>query len=98
MCDYIVILSHARTQLAGSIEDVLAEHRLLVGPRGASPDGAEVVSEKTTERQSTLLVRSERHVYDARWQVLEVDLEEVVLAYLGLGMSRGAAAREEVVA
>ena len=98
MCDYIVILSHARTQLAGSIEDVLAEHRLLVGPRGSSPDGVEVVSEKTTERQSTLLVRSERHVYDARWQVLEVDLEEVVLAYLGLGMSRGAAAREEVVA
>jgi ABC-2 type transport system ATP-binding protein len=96
ICDHLVILARSRTQLAGQIDQLLAEHRLLVGPRGAAPDGVDVVLEKATERQSTLLVRSHRHVYDARWQVLEVDLEEIVLAYLGQGMERRPAELEAV--
>jgi ABC-2 type transport system ATP-binding protein len=96
ICDHLVILARSRTQLAGPIDELLAEHRLLVGPRGAAPDGVEVVREKTTERQSTLLVRSSRHLYDAGWQVLEVDLEEIVLAYLGQGMERTLAELEAV--
>ena len=36
-----------------------------------------------TERQTTLLVRANGHVYDSCWQVEEVGLEEIVLAYLG---------------
>jgi ABC-2 type transport system ATP-binding protein len=41
-----------------------------------------VVRESHTERQSTLLVRANGHLYDARWTVMEVGLEEIVLAYL----------------
>jgi ABC-2 type transport system ATP-binding protein len=41
------------------------------------------VRESHTERQTTLLVRANGHVYDACWQLHEVDLEEIVLAYLG---------------
>jgi ABC-2 type transport system ATP-binding protein len=43
----------------------------------------EVIRESHTERQSTLLVRANGHVFDASWEVHPVDLEEIVLAYLG---------------
>jgi ABC-2 type transport system ATP-binding protein len=41
-----------------------------------------VLQESHTDRQTSLLVRSNGHLYDARWSVGEVGLEEVVLAYL----------------
>ena len=44
-----------------------------------------MIRESHTERQTSLLVRANGHVYDASWQVHEVDLEEIVLAYLGYG-------------
>jgi ABC-2 type transport system ATP-binding protein len=42
----------------------------------------DVVSEQHTERQTSLLVRANGHVYDASWELHQVDLEEIVLAYL----------------
>jgi len=88
VCDRIVILSQSRVLLAASIDDALASHRLLTGPRAdAAAVGRmqDVIRESHTERQTSLLVRSAGHVYDARWEVHEVDLEEIVLAYLGYG-------------
>ena len=35
-----------------------------------------------TPRQTVLMVRANGHVYDARWQIEEVGLEDVVLADL----------------
>jgi len=86
VCDHLVILSHARTLLVGAIDDILAEHRLVTGPRADAASvarGSDVIRERRTERQTSLLVRSNAHVYDARWEQHEVDLEEIVLAYLG---------------
>ena len=86
VCDHLVILSQARTQLVGPIEEVVASHRLLTGPRdgpAAVTRVHDVIRESHTERQTTLLVRANGHVYDACWQIHEVDLEEIVLAYLG---------------
>ena len=88
VCDHLVILSHARTLVAAPIDEVLAGHRLLTGPRADATSVArvhEVIRESHTERQTSLLVRANGHVYDASWQVHEVDLEEIVLAYLGYG-------------
>jgi ABC-2 type transport system ATP-binding protein len=93
VCDHLVILSHARTMLAGSIDDILASHRLLTGPRADPATVARmhnVLRESHTERQTSLLVRANGHVYDASWQLHEVDLEDVVLAYLGLDRSPSA--------
>ncbi len=42
-----------------------------------------MIRESHTERQTTLLVRANGHVYDSCWELHEVDLEEIVLAYLG---------------
>jgi ABC-2 type transport system ATP-binding protein len=97
VCDHLVILATGRTQLVGSIEEIIASHRLLTGPRDGAEDVArvhEVVRETHAERQTTLLVRANGHVYDARWTVHELDLEEIVLAYLG----QDAAIRREAVA
>jgi ABC-2 type transport system ATP-binding protein len=84
--DHLVILAGGRIQLADSIEATLATHRLLTGPRSDPASVARlhnVIGESHTERQTTLLVRANGHVYDSRWQLHEVDLEEIVLAYLG---------------
>jgi ABC-2 type transport system ATP-binding protein len=91
VCDHIVILSHARTLLAAPIEDVLASHRLLTGPRDEASAVArvhDVIRESHTERQTSLLVRANGHVYDASWELHDLDLEEIVLAYLGYGAPR----------
>jgi ABC-2 type transport system ATP-binding protein len=88
VCDHLVILSRARTQLVGPIDEIVAAHRLLTGPRSDAAAVArvhDVIRESHTERQTTLLVRANGHVYDSCWQLHEVDLEEIVLAYLGYG-------------
>jgi ABC-2 type transport system ATP-binding protein len=86
VCDHLVTLAASRTQLAGPIADIVASHRLLTGPRSDAGSVArvhDVIREIHTERQTTLLVRANGHVYDACWEQHEVDLEEIVLAYLG---------------
>lgn len=98
VCDHLVILAVGRTQLAGSIDEIVSSHRLLTGPRDAAEDVArlhEVVRESHADRQTTLVVRADGHVYDSRWTVHELDLEEIVLAYLGQDAARR---REEAVA
>jgi ABC-2 type transport system ATP-binding protein len=103
VCDHLVILSTARVQVAGPIDEIVASHRLLIGPRTDPAAVArihDVIRASHTERQTTLLVRADGHVYDSRWQLHEVSLEEIVLAYLGSGSNSSAAhaPRAEAVA
>ena len=68
VCDHLVILSPGRTQLAGPIDEIVASHRVLIGPRTDAASVArvhDVIRESHTERQTTLLVRANGHVYDA---------------------------------
>jgi ABC-2 type transport system ATP-binding protein len=86
VCDRLVTLAQGAVQLNGSIADVVASHRVLTGPRSDAASVArvhDVIRESHTERQTTLLVRANGHVYDSCWEQHEVDLEEIVLAYLG---------------
>jgi ABC-2 type transport system ATP-binding protein len=86
VCDYLVVLVASRVQVAGDVEDLLASHHRLIGPRDASvPDGQVVIESSYTERQSTLFVRSDGPITDSRWIVEAVNLEDVVLAYMGQG-------------
>jgi ABC-2 type transport system ATP-binding protein len=101
VCDHLVILAQGRTQLAGPVDEILRGHRLLTGPRSEADAVAatqDVIRESHTERQTTLLVRAGGHVYDSRWQLHELDLEEIVLAYLGHGAGPRPALREAVPA
>jgi ABC-type multidrug transport system ATPase subunit len=88
VCDYLIVLHAAQVQLVGTVEDLVAEHRQLVGPRhGDDPIAgvAAVVRASHTDRQSTLLVRTNGPVDDPAWTVREVTLEDLILAYLADG-------------
>lgn len=60
VCDHLVVLHASRVQLAGPVDDLVAGHRLLVGPRhgdGPIAGVAAVVKASHTDRRSTLPVR-----------------------------------------
>jgi ABC-2 type transport system ATP-binding protein len=85
VCDWLVLLNRGRVQIAGAIEEVLAGHRLLTGPRtdtDASVPG--VVRAAHSDRHTDLLVRIEadRPDFHPAWQSHPVGLEELILAYL----------------
>jgi ABC-2 type transport system ATP-binding protein len=85
VCDYAIILSAAHVQVADDIDHLVATHKLLVGPR-RDPDAVahihNVIQVTHTARQTTLLVRTNGHVWDSGWEVHDLSLEEIVLAYL----------------
>ena len=86
VCDFLVIIAGGMVQIGGGIDRIVASHKLLTGPRsdsGAVERVHNVVQSHDTERQTSLLVRTNGHLFDASWQVNDVDLEEIVLGYLG---------------
>jgi ABC-2 type transport system ATP-binding protein len=88
VCDYLIILSASRVQVAGEVQELLGMHKRLVGPRqdlAAVSSIHTVVDSSQTERQTTLLVRTKGPVFDPSWEVHEVSLEDIVLAYLRQG-------------
>lgn len=102
VCDHLIILSASNVRITGSIESLLASHRILVGPRGDMlPPNIEVLSNREAERQRTILGRGDCGDLGAPWQVLEPNLEEIVLAYLSMppnersDLNQQAAAPEE---
>ena len=85
VCDYVVVLVASRVQVAGEVSDLLASHHRLSGPRrdpGSLPAGLEVITESHTDKQSSLLVRTDGPVLDPAWAVKPVSLEDLVLAYM----------------
>jgi ABC-2 type transport system ATP-binding protein len=75
----------SHVQLAGDIEEIQRTHKRLIGP---SQDEAAVANVHTvieashTDRQTTLLVRTNGPLFAPSWDVQEVSLEDMVLAYL----------------
>ena len=85
VCDYLIVLVGSRVQLAGEVDRLLATHHLLTGPRrdpGTLPASQHVISASHTDRQTTLIVRTDAAVHDPAWTVSPVGLEDLVLAYL----------------
>ncbi len=86
VCDYLIILSASHVQLAGDIQEIVRTHKRLVGPRqdvAAMASVHTVVEASHTERQTTLLVRTNGPLFGSTWEVQKVSLEDIVLAYLG---------------
>lgn len=86
VCDYLIVLVASRVQVAGEVEALLASHHRLTGARRdpkSLPANQEVIEASHTDRQSTLLVRSDSPIYDPSWTVEEISLEDLVLAYMG---------------
>jgi ABC-2 type transport system ATP-binding protein len=91
VCDYLIVLVGSRVRVSGPVDELMAAHHLLTGPRrdpGSLPDGMQVISASHTDRQSTLLVRTGGPVLDPAWTVSEVALEDLVLAYMSQAAGR----------
>ena len=85
VCDYLVILVASHVRLAGEVSDLLAAHHRLSGQRRdprSLPANQEVIEESHTDKQSTLLVRTDEPILDPAWSVKPVTLDDLVLAYL----------------
>ncbi|MGC2191207.1 MAG: ABC transporter ATP-binding protein [Candidatus Dormiibacterota bacterium] len=85
VCDYLIVLVSSRVQVDGEIEKLLASHRRLIGPRrdpSTLPKNQQVIEASQTDRQSTLLVRTEEPILDPAWTVEPVGVEDLVLAYM----------------
>ena len=85
-CDYLVVLVDSRVQVAGDIEHLLATHHRLTGPlrdEANLPTDQDVISASHTDRQSTYLIRTEKPILDPAWEVSKLNLEDLVLAYMG---------------
>jgi ABC-2 type transport system ATP-binding protein len=90
VCDHLILLAASRTQLCGDIDGILGMHRMLVGPRrriAEAGPGLTVIKSTQTARQTRLLVRLTGPVLDPSWEVTEVGLEDIVVAYMGLEAS-----------
>jgi ABC-2 type transport system ATP-binding protein len=86
VCDYLIVLAGSRVQLTGDVQELLATHRVLTGPRRDPPTlsaGIEVIEASHTDRQTTMVVRTASPPIDPAWTVSELGLEDLMLAYLG---------------
>jgi ABC-2 type transport system ATP-binding protein len=91
VCDYLIVLIGSRVRVAGPVDELLAAHHLLTGPRrepDTLPDSVQVVSASHTDVQSTLLVRAAGKILDPAWTVSEVGLEDLVLGYMSQAAGR----------
>jgi ABC-2 type transport system ATP-binding protein len=85
VCDHLIVLAASRVQVAGEVEELLATHYRLTGAYrdpATLPDGQQVIQASHTDRQSTLIVRSTTPIDDPSWTVEQLDLEDLVLAYM----------------
>jgi ABC-2 type transport system ATP-binding protein len=92
VCDHMVLVTASRVQLCGDIDELLAGHKLLVGPRkdtSVLERTHTVVQATRTARQSTLLVRLGGPVLDPAYEASDVSLEDLVLGYLGADAGPG---------
>jgi ABC-2 type transport system ATP-binding protein len=85
VCDYLVVLAASRVQIAGDVDALIASHHRLIGPRrdpASLPSDQQVIQASHTDRQSTLIVQSRHPVLDPAWTVEQLNLEDLVLAYM----------------
>ncbi len=85
VADYLILMSLGRVQVAGEVDDLLANHRMLTGPAAEAATYADrpVVHVRRGEAQAHLLVRaSADDPVPPGWEAHPVGLEELALGYL----------------
>jgi len=86
VCDHLMVLRSGRVQTFGATDELLATHKLLVGPpqrgRPKLAGVEQIVSATKAERQMQLLVRTSGEILDPAWDQYDISLEDLVLAYL----------------
>jgi len=85
VCDHLVVLADSQVRVTGEVEELLATHHRLTGPRrdlDTLPADQQVVSASHTDRQTTVIVRTTAPILDPVWTVGQLTMEDLVLAYM----------------
>ncbi|MEU7988722.1 ABC transporter ATP-binding protein [Streptosporangium canum] len=85
VCDFLIVLVDSRVQVAGEVDQLLATHHRLTGPRrdpDRLPADQHVVCARHTDRQSTYVIRTDAPIHDPAWTVTQLTLEDLALAYM----------------
>jgi ABC-2 type transport system ATP-binding protein len=85
VCDYLVVLVAGRVAIAGPVEELLATHHRLVGPRRDTsrlPPNQSVIEVSHVAKQTTLIVKTEDPILDPAWTVSALTLDDLVLTYM----------------
>lgn len=85
VCDHMIVLVDSQVRITGDVEDLLATHHRLTGPRrdlDTLPSDQHVISASHTDRQTTVVVRTDGPVLDPSWTVGSLTLEDLVLEYM----------------
>jgi ABC-2 type transport system ATP-binding protein len=93
VCDYLVLLGSGRVQLAGGIQELLAEHVVLTGPAD-HPVAVQAVVDRQDLRNGLvrLLARTRLAHLPPGWTVDPTTVEDLVLAYMRAGAREAVAA------
>jgi ABC-2 type transport system ATP-binding protein len=100
VCDHLVVLVDSQVRVEGEVEALLASHHRLTGPRRDPqqlPAAQQLVSASHTDRQTTLVIRTDEPILDPAWSVTRFGLEDLVLAYLEQPGGRHRSAALEVL-
>jgi ABC-2 type transport system ATP-binding protein len=79
-CDHLLLLAGGRIHLSGDVEELLSQHRIMIGSSDLAMPATSVVDSSRTARQATVLARAT--TAEAGWELHEPSLEELALAYL----------------
>jgi ABC-2 type transport system ATP-binding protein len=85
VCDQLIVLMDSQVRIAGDVEQLLATHHRLTGPRrdlDTLPADQHVISGRHTDRQTSVVVRAEAPILDPSWTVGQLTLEDLVLEYM----------------
>lgn len=85
VCDHVVLLAAGHAQLCEEIDIVLATHRMLVGPKRplvSVEPSIKVVKSTSTTNQLRLVAKVEGPVLDPTWEISELGLEDIIVAYM----------------
>jgi ABC-2 type transport system ATP-binding protein len=86
VCDHVLVLNAAELVIDSGLDQMLASHYLLTGPPrdlATLERDHTVLRTERTPRQVRAWVRLNGPLHDPAWELTELDLEEIVLAYMG---------------
>jgi ABC-2 type transport system ATP-binding protein len=84
VCDYLIVLRAGRVCIAGDIDELREQHRIISGPDGWTGSGWQVISQRSTAGRTIALVRRDNapRVAGPGLQEAAPTFDELVLGYL----------------
>jgi ABC-2 type transport system ATP-binding protein len=85
MCDYLIVLAGGKIRLIGDIETLTAQHKRMVGPKERAETIIQthtLINAHVAGRQATLFIKTHGAIADPAWDIYDVSLEDLVMAYL----------------